>query len=161
MTLRTYADFKQLPLGRISVTVRHGKIAAEHCADCGAAAEGRAGKIDRFERIIAIEGPIDPALRDKLAEIVDNARFTGPWRRSPPVVTSMRPLSEAEDIKVSSNGHRYGRRAASPIRSGTRMSAARPRSRRTYRHFGACWSMLLRLPSVSAEPPDRIPLTSG
>ncbi len=71
MTLRTYADFKQLPLGRISVTVRHGKIAAEHCADCGAAAEGRAGKIDRFERIIAIEGPIDPALRDKLAEIAD------------------------------------------------------------------------------------------
>ena len=35
---------KKLSLGRISVTVRHGKVAAEHCSDCGAAAEGRAGK---------------------------------------------------------------------------------------------------------------------
>ena len=53
------------------VTVRHGKVAAEHCSDCGAAAEGRTGKIDSFERIIAVDGPIDPTLQDKLAEIAD------------------------------------------------------------------------------------------
>jgi putative redox protein len=89
MTLRTYADFKQLPLGRISVTVRHGKIAAEHCADCGAAAEGRAGKIDRFERIIAIEGPIDPALHDKLAEIADKCPVHRTLEAKSAVVTSI------------------------------------------------------------------------
>ena len=71
MTLRTYAEFKHLPLGQISVTVRHGKVAVEHCADCGAAAEGRAGKIDRFERTVMVEGPLDAALRAKLAEIAD------------------------------------------------------------------------------------------
>jgi putative redox protein len=69
MTLRIYADHKKLELGRISVEVRHGKVAADHCADCGHVAEGREGKIDRFERIISVEGTIDPALGSKLVEI--------------------------------------------------------------------------------------------
>src|SRR5258705_8425094 len=69
MTLRIYADHKKLALGRISVEVRHGKVAAEHCADCGHVAEGREGKIDRFERFISVEGPIDPELGSKLVEI--------------------------------------------------------------------------------------------
>jgi putative redox protein len=68
MTLRIYANHKKLTLGRVSVAVRHGKVAAQHCSDCGAVAEGREGKIDRFERIIAIEGDVDVALRDKLIE---------------------------------------------------------------------------------------------
>lgn len=69
MTLRLYADHKKLTLGRISVEVRHGKVAAQHCEDCGHAAEGREGKIDRFERIIGVEGEVDAALAGKLAEI--------------------------------------------------------------------------------------------
>jgi uncharacterized OsmC-like protein/fermentation-respiration switch protein FrsA (DUF1100 family) len=69
MTLRAYAGYKSLALGRLSVTVRHGKTPVEHCEDCGAAAEGREGKIDRFERIISIEGEVDAALRAKLLEI--------------------------------------------------------------------------------------------
>ena len=69
MTLRIYAEHKKLDLGRISVEVRHGKVAAEHCTDCGEVAEGRQGKIDRFERIVRIDGPVDPALRDKIVEI--------------------------------------------------------------------------------------------
>lgn len=69
MTLRIYAEHKKLALGRISVAVSHGKVPAEHCADCGAAAEGRTGKIDRFERTISIEGGVDPALAEKLVEI--------------------------------------------------------------------------------------------
>ena len=69
MTLRVYAEHKKLALGRISVEVKHGKVAAEHCADCGHVAEGREGKIDRFERVISVEGPVDPALGDKLIEI--------------------------------------------------------------------------------------------
>ena len=69
MTLRIYAEYKKLSLGRISVAVGHGKVAAEHCADCGAVAEGRTGKIDRFERIISIEGEIDDATAEKVVEI--------------------------------------------------------------------------------------------
>jgi putative redox protein len=69
MTLRIYAEYKKLALGRITVEVRHGKIAAEHCVDCGAAAEGRTGRIDRIERTISIEGGVDDATAAKLAEI--------------------------------------------------------------------------------------------
>ena len=44
-------------------------MAVEHCEDCGAAVEGRTGKIDRFERVISVEGGVDTALADKLVEI--------------------------------------------------------------------------------------------
>ncbi len=69
MTLRIYAKQKQFDLGRITVSVRHGKLPAEHCEDCGDAAEGRTGKIDRFERVISVEGGVDAATADKLIEI--------------------------------------------------------------------------------------------
>ena len=69
MTLRVYAEHKKIDLDRISVAVKHGKVAAQHCMDCGEAAEGREGKIDRFDRVISIEGKVDPGLEKKLAEI--------------------------------------------------------------------------------------------
>lgn len=69
MTLRLYANHKKIALGRVSVEVKHGKVATAHCTDCGEAAEGRGGKIDRFERIISVEGEVDEAMRDKLVEI--------------------------------------------------------------------------------------------
>jgi uncharacterized OsmC-like protein/alpha/beta superfamily hydrolase len=69
MTLRVYAEQKKLDLGRLSVRVRYGKVAAEHCEDCGKAAEGRTGKIDRLERVIGIDGEVDAALAAKLVEI--------------------------------------------------------------------------------------------
>jgi uncharacterized OsmC-like protein/fermentation-respiration switch protein FrsA (DUF1100 family) len=69
MTLRLYAEHKKMDLGRIRVTVRHGKAPMGHHQDCDAAADLQAGKIDCFERIIAVEGPLDEAQRLKLAEI--------------------------------------------------------------------------------------------
>ncbi len=51
ITLRVYAEHKKLALGRISVSVKHGKVPVEHCQDCGEAVEGRTGRIDRFERV--------------------------------------------------------------------------------------------------------------
>lgn len=71
MTLRMYAEFKKIELPRLTVTVDHGKVAAAHCDDCGAAIEGRSGKIDRFERVIHVEGDVPPELSDKLIEIAD------------------------------------------------------------------------------------------
>lgn len=52
MTLRMYARHKGLSLGAIRCAVRHEKIHAEDCAQC----ETRVGKIDRFERVIEVEG---------------------------------------------------------------------------------------------------------
>jgi putative redox protein len=69
MTLRIYADRAQLPLPRVTVSVKHGKLPAAHCEDCGEAIEGRTGNIDRFERTIAVEGGADAETAKKLIEI--------------------------------------------------------------------------------------------
>jgi uncharacterized protein (DUF302 family)/uncharacterized OsmC-like protein len=69
ITLRVYAEHKQLTLGRLTVRVKHGKLRVEHCDDCGGTAEGRTGKIDRFERVISVEGGVDTNMADKLIEI--------------------------------------------------------------------------------------------
>ena len=67
MTLRLYADQKKLPLTGVSVTLTHAKIHAADCATC----ETKEGKIDRIERTIALEGPLDAAQRARLLEIAD------------------------------------------------------------------------------------------
>lgn len=72
MTLRTYAEHKKLKLPRVSVEVSHGKVPVASCEDCGAILEGRMGKVDRFERVISLEGgDISPELRAKVLEIAD------------------------------------------------------------------------------------------
>lgn len=71
MTLRVYAEHKKIDLPRVSVEVRHGKVAVEHCEDCGSAVEGRTGQIDRFERLIRVDGEVTAELRAKLGEIAD------------------------------------------------------------------------------------------
>jgi len=67
MTLRSYADLKKLPLERVRVNLRHGKIHASDCSEC----ETREGRIDRIERVIELEGPLDAAARAKLLAIAD------------------------------------------------------------------------------------------
>jgi len=71
MTLRIYAEHKKVALGRLTVSVVHGKLPAEHCQDCGEVAKGRTGKIDRFERVISVEGGVDAAMVGKLIEIAN------------------------------------------------------------------------------------------
>lgn len=67
MTLRMYADLKQLPLERVSVRLRHDKVHAQDCAEC----ETREGKIDHIEREIELTGALDEVQRAKLMEIAD------------------------------------------------------------------------------------------
>jgi putative redox protein len=67
MTLRLYADQKGLPLTGVTVTLSHAKIHAADCATC----ETKEGKIDRIDRTIALEGPLDEAQRKRLIEIAD------------------------------------------------------------------------------------------
>lgn len=87
MTLRLYAEHKKLDLGRIAVDVRHGKVATEHCSDCGAAAEGRPAKIDRFERVIRIEGNVAPDVAAKIVEIAGKCPVHRTLEQSSAVVT--------------------------------------------------------------------------
>ena len=67
MTLRLYAERKKLPLDRVSVTLRHGKI---HAADCEAC-ETKVGMIDRIDKEIVVEGNLDDEARARLLEIAD------------------------------------------------------------------------------------------
>jgi uncharacterized OsmC-like protein len=67
MTVRLYADQKQIPLVRTEVRLRHDKIYATDCAEC----ETKEGKIDRIDCVIAFEGNLDAAQRKRLLEIAD------------------------------------------------------------------------------------------
>ncbi len=67
MTLRLYAERKALPLDRVTVRLRHGRIHAADCETC----ETKEGMIDRIERSIRLEGNLDTAQRARLMEIAD------------------------------------------------------------------------------------------
>ena len=67
MTMRMYADRKALPLDRVTVTLSHRKIHAKDCAEC----ETKDGMLDHIERVIAIEGDLDDAQRQRLMDIAD------------------------------------------------------------------------------------------
>lgn len=58
MTMRMYAERKGLPLDRAGITVRYSKRTGQTPADF-------------FERVITLEGPLDPEQRDKLISIAD------------------------------------------------------------------------------------------
>jgi uncharacterized OsmC-like protein/alpha/beta superfamily hydrolase len=67
MTMRLYADRKSLPLDRVTVTLKHGKIHAQDCAEC----ETKDGLLDQIDRVIAMDGTLDAEQRKKLMEIAD------------------------------------------------------------------------------------------
>ncbi|MEL7428948.1 MAG: bifunctional alpha/beta hydrolase/OsmC family protein [Pseudomonadota bacterium] len=71
MTLRMYADFKKIDLGRINVDISHTKIHAKDCIECAEERREAGGKIDVFERRISVEGLEDPDLKAKIVEIAD------------------------------------------------------------------------------------------
>ncbi|MCP4183357.1 MAG: OsmC family protein [Hyphomicrobiales bacterium] len=71
MTMRMYADFKKLDIGKISVQVNHNKIYTRDCQECSKEEKSSGGKIDRFERTIHIEGLDDAELEAKMLVIAD------------------------------------------------------------------------------------------
>lgn len=66
MTIRMYARHKGIALQHVRVDVSHDKVHASDCADCGAGA-----RIDRFTRVIRLQGPLDADTRARLAQIAD------------------------------------------------------------------------------------------
>jgi putative redox protein len=67
MTLRMYADYKKLPLDKISVKLNHQKIHAEDCEHC----ETKEGKVDRIERELFLDGELTSEQRQQLFEIAN------------------------------------------------------------------------------------------
>src|SRR6202034_2246471 len=67
MTLRLYAERKQLPLTQTEVRLKHNKIHAADCAEC----ETKEGMLDRIERAITLHGELDAEQRARLMEIAD------------------------------------------------------------------------------------------
>lgn len=67
MTLRLYADRKGWPLEKVTVDLRHEKIHAEDCKTC----ETQVGMLDRIERRLHLDGPLDDEQRRRLLEIAD------------------------------------------------------------------------------------------
>jgi len=67
MTLRMYAEHKQLPLRLVRVKLSHRKIHARDCRDC----ETREGKVDEITREIELQGELTVEQRQKLLEIAN------------------------------------------------------------------------------------------
>jgi putative redox protein len=67
MTLKMYAKRKGWRIEQLETRLRHDRVHAEDCADC----ETKEGMVDRIDRRIIIEGPLDADQRARLAEIAD------------------------------------------------------------------------------------------
>jgi uncharacterized OsmC-like protein len=93
MTIRLYADRKQIPLERTLVHLRHEKIYAADCADC----ETKEGKIDHIDREITFEGNLDAATRARLLEIADKC----PVHRTLKSEVDIRTVEKPTDQPVS------------------------------------------------------------
>src|ERR1700756_4583880 len=89
MTLRLYAERKALPLERVTVELRHGRIHAADCEDC----ENKEGMIDRIERAITLRGPLDAEQRRRLLEIADKC----PVHRTLTSEVDIRTVERPED----------------------------------------------------------------
>jgi uncharacterized OsmC-like protein/pimeloyl-ACP methyl ester carboxylesterase len=93
MTLRLYADRKNISLGRVSVDVAHEKIHAVDCAECAADASPET-KIDRFTRTIAVDTEVTEELRSKIIEIANKCPVHRTLESSSVVSTSVGALKE-------------------------------------------------------------------
>ena len=67
MTLRLYAERKQIPLEKTSITLSHKKIHAKDCEDC----ETKDGMLDHIESKLHLEGQLTEEQKQRLLEIAN------------------------------------------------------------------------------------------
>jgi uncharacterized OsmC-like protein len=67
MTLRMYADRKDIPLDTVRTSVTFERIHADDCRDCGTGD----GRVERFERVIHLTGALDAEDRTRLLSIAN------------------------------------------------------------------------------------------
>jgi putative redox protein len=68
MTLALYARRKKWPLAAVTVRLRHRRIYSEDCEGCE---QGAGRRIERIDRAIELDGPLDDVQRAKLLEIAE------------------------------------------------------------------------------------------
>lgn len=67
MTLRMYANRKQIPLEKVTVSLSHEKVHAKDCADY----DTQDGYIDVIHRVVKMEGDLTAEHKQRLLEIAD------------------------------------------------------------------------------------------
>jgi len=92
MTLRMYARRKGWPLDGISVEVCHDKVHAQDAIPSGPA------KIDRFMRVIHLQGDLDQEQRAKLLEIADKCPVHRTLEQSSRVETRLEDAPKLPDM---------------------------------------------------------------
>jgi uncharacterized OsmC-like protein/pimeloyl-ACP methyl ester carboxylesterase len=88
MTLRMYADRKGMRLGRVVVEVTHDRV---HADDAPAAADDLDARIDRFRRVLHLDGELDDTDRVRLAEIAEKCPVHRTLERTSRIETELAP----------------------------------------------------------------------
>ena len=83
MTLRMYANRKNLALDDIEVQLNHQRSHAEDCEDC----ESKSKFVDVIERNITLKGDLTDAQRKRLMEIADRCPVHLTMENNPKIVT--------------------------------------------------------------------------
>lgn len=97
MTLRMYAERKDLPLERVSIRVRHQRLHASDCESCTEAELLGKSYIDHFERDLVLDGPLSDEQRQRLVEIADRCPVHRTLENGVKVVTRVVQTSEGDD----------------------------------------------------------------
>lgn len=93
MTLRMYAERKQLPLDKVTVEVSHDRVHVDDAAtdtenEAGAVAPP-GGKIDQFTRVLHLAGELDEQQRASLLKIADRCPVHRTLEHSSRIVTEL------------------------------------------------------------------------
>jgi putative redox protein len=93
MTIRMYADFKKLPLDRVSVEVDHEKKHADSAGD----AMKKEPPVDHFTRQITLEGDLNEKDRRRILEIADRCPVHRTLERGAEIATLEKPAAREEE----------------------------------------------------------------
>lgn len=93
ITIRMYANRKGWPLREVRVHLQHKKVHVEDCSHC----ESGQSKIDRIERVIELEGPLNDAQKKRLIDIANKCPVHKTLSTSTEIVTSLQHRQDKEE----------------------------------------------------------------
>jgi uncharacterized OsmC-like protein/alpha-beta hydrolase superfamily lysophospholipase len=89
MTVRMWAERKQLDLGRLTVEVTHDRVHATDAVEGSAASADGGARIDRFRRVLHVDGDVDEATAARVLEIADKCPVHRTLERSSRIQTQL------------------------------------------------------------------------